>query len=394
MSKTKPRIRWQLVTLAIGRFCLTTAARMLFPFLPEFARGLDVSVGQLQRATASRSIVGFAVPFLVPLSERFGRKLFLYIGLIVFSIGCLMAWQSSSLLPFAVAIVLLSLGQALYDPIMRTHIGDVVPWERRGRAVALTEISWSTALLIGAPLAGLLIARFAWNTPYLVLAIASLIAILLIWKLIPITEVYAGKSLDLGPTIRALQTNRALQGATLYVMALMFGNMLVFATYADRMEQRFGLTVGGLGQAAMVIGSADLIGELASGWLADRFGKRRVVQFATVAVAITYIIFPQTGGNRMFALVLLFLVFLSFEMAFISTIPIFTEVLPESRSVALAILSLAPPAARAVALLIAEPIILRGGFQLVGIVAAAVALFGGVAFQGWIQKLCVTISFV
>ena len=386
MSKRPTRIRTQLFALALCRLFMNTTSRMVFPFLPEFARGLGVSIGSLQRSLSIRSLAGFAVPFLIPLSEKFGRKNFLYAGTFIFAIGCFLAWQSQSLIAFAIAILIVALGQAFYDPVMRAHLGDVVPYEQRGKAVAITEFSWAGAFLVGAPLASLLIARFAWNVPFVWLGLLGLLGLLIIWRVIPDTRTTVTTKFSFSKTARAIASNPPLLAATLYVMLLMFGNILVFSSYAAWMEQQFAVDVSGLGLAAMIIGSAELIGEILAGIFSDRFGKRRMVLLTCSALVITNLLLPQTGGSLVLAWIALFALFITFEMAFICVIPIFTELMPEARSVPLAILAFVPPVTRAIGLVLVGSLTLWGGFQLLGIVASVASLGAVLIFYWWVEE--------
>ena len=48
----------------------------------------------------------------------------------------------------------------------RRFIGDRIPYERRGRTIAITEFGWSLAFILGVPLVGFLIARGGWMAPF------------------------------------------------------------------------------------------------------------------------------------------------------------------------------------------------------------------------------------
>ncbi len=358
---------------------------MVFPFLPSFARGLGVPVASLQRSLSIRSVAGFIVPLLVPLSERFGRKKFLFVGMLTFSAGCFLAWQSRGLLLFTVAILVIALGKAFYDPIMRAHLGDIVPYNERGKAIAVTEFAWSGAFLIGAPIVSLMIAYFGWNSPFALLAILGICAVGVIWRYIPETGSAKVSQLRIGQIVRAVSSNPPLLGATIFVFLLMFANILIFSSYAAWMETQFQVNVGGLGVTAMVIGSAELVGEILVGLISDRFGKRRLVLLATAASAGSNFLLPQTDSSLVMALVVLFAVFITFEMAFVCVIPIFTELMPEARSVPLAILSFTPPVTRAIGLWLVGSLTTWGGFSLLGAVAGLASLLAVVIFFRWVR---------
>ncbi len=382
-----PRIRYQLVALALCRFLMTTTARLIFAFLPTFARGLGVSQKQLQASLSSRSLVALFVPVLIPLSEKFGRKPFLYASLVLFAAASLLAYSAGSFPIFIIALFLVSLANALYDPTMRTYLGDAVPYEQRGKAVAVTEFSWAGALLVGAPLAGLLIARFGWQSPFAVLAVLGLLGTGLIWRMIP--NSVSKQSSDIKPRaiLHALRSLPAFWGATVYVGCIMLGNIMMFASYAGWMEQQFAVDLSGLGAAAMVIGGAELLGEGLAGFSSDRFGKRRMVLLSAGASVVFNMLLPFADGSFWLASLLLFGLFVSFEMSFICVVPIFTELMPEARSIPLSILAIVPPGARALGLILVGFVTDAGGFKLVGVVAGVLALIGVVVFGRTVKDI-------
>ena len=57
-------------------------------------------------------------------------------------------------------------------------------YKRRGRVLAITELSWSLSFIVGVPLMGLLIARYGWTAPFPVLTLLGLLAFgVLAWML-------------------------------------------------------------------------------------------------------------------------------------------------------------------------------------------------------------------
>ncbi len=374
-------IRLQLFVLAGTRFFLTTLIRTIFSFLPAFARGLGVPIGTLQRLLAARSLASFIVPFVVPLSEKFGRKSFLIVALLIFSISTGLLYFFPTLGIFMVVVILGTLSSVLFDPAMRTHIGDVVPYEQRGMAIGITELSWAGALLIGAPIVGVLIAQFGWQSPFLALSIGSAIMLVIIWRVIPDVRPQVTGKFSLRLMARHVADTPMLWAAAGYVGLAMMANMLVFSSYADWLENSFALSVSGLGTAAIVLGLSELIGELSAGWLSDRLGKRRIVLFTVTLSAVAYFLLPVVSVSTLTALIAIFFTFLTFEMSFISVIPIFTELVPAARSVPLAVLSLTPPIARAVALLCVPTLTNFGGFRLICWSAAGLALLGALVFR-------------
>ena len=73
---------------------------------------------------------------------------------------------------FFIAVLLMTLSTLVFLPAMQAYIGDRVAYKRRGRAMGLTELSWSLAFIFGVPLVGWLLGRSgAWQSPFPLLAV-------------------------------------------------------------------------------------------------------------------------------------------------------------------------------------------------------------------------------
>ena len=107
------------------------------------------------------------------------------LGLVALVVGALLVSAAPAFAPALVAFALMGLGKAGYDPAMQAFVSDAVPYERRGRALAVLELSWSLAWLIGVPAAGFLIAAYGWQAPFLAIALAGLVSLVLVAGAVP-----------------------------------------------------------------------------------------------------------------------------------------------------------------------------------------------------------------
>ncbi|MGD8849405.1 MAG: MFS transporter, partial [Anaerolineales bacterium] len=167
-------LRLQLTIFSITRILINTGFRLIYPFLPTIARGLGVDVRSIALAITARSSLGIAAPFVGSLGDSIGRKRSMLLGLLTFSFGfaIVIIWPTYPSL-FA-ALILGALGKIIFDPSMQAYLGDRTTYQQRGRAIAITELGWSGASLIGLPLVGWLIARSNWATPFPVLGLFTL----------------------------------------------------------------------------------------------------------------------------------------------------------------------------------------------------------------------------
>ena len=156
------KLKIQIVIVALLRIILNTMHRMVYPFLTIFARGLGVDVTAISFALTGRNVASIFGPILTPFANQRGRRFGMLAGIIVFTLGVGLVAVYPSLFTLSVALILAILGKSLFDPTVQAYFGDRVAYEQRGTALAITEMSWSLAFIIGVPAMGYLISRFGW----------------------------------------------------------------------------------------------------------------------------------------------------------------------------------------------------------------------------------------
>lgn len=380
------RFRWQLIAITIGRLFLNTALRMVYPFAPAFARGMDVPITAVYRIIALRNITGFFSPLFSPFAEKFGRKVVMVASLGLFAVGCLLVVLWPSFWTFALAMGLLGLAKVNYDPAMQAYVGDAVPYAQRGKALSFTEYSWSLALLIGAPTVGLAIEAAGWSAPFLWLGILSLVAILLMWRIVPRLGKRHEQNLSLRNVVQVVAKNRVIWAASIYMALVMAANEILFIVYGEWMETSFGLTLATLGLASAIIGGSEIVGETFAGWSVDRFGKRPIVMTLGAMNALLYLILPFTSTSLTTALITLFLLFFTFEVAVVGGIPLMTELVPAHRAVVMSMVVAAMSVGRTVGAFAGPMVLGWGGFVWSGLVSALVMATAVFILALWIRE--------
>lgn len=327
----------QLLILTLGRLLQSSALRLTYPFLPAFARGLGVPLQAVTQLVALRGFAGFLSPILAPLAERFGRRASLAGSMLFFGLALLLLLVWPTYWALAVALIAIGITKVVYDPAVQAYLGDTVPYEQRGVALALSETSWAGAVLLGAPLAGLLISRQGWAAPFIWVGFLSLPVAWLIWRQMPAGDGGVAR-VPLAALPQVLRRHRVIWFAALYMMLILAANELFFIVYGGWMEQQFGLGLASLGLATAVLGGAEIVGELVAGVAVDRFGKRPVIITTGALTGVAYLLVPYTSHSLTLALLTLFLVFLFFEITVVGGVPLMTEVVPSARTVVLSII--------------------------------------------------------
>jgi predicted MFS family arabinose efflux permease len=334
MTQASPRLRIQLIAVTWVRMVINTAHRMIYPFQPAIARGLGLPEDAVALLLSARNALGVTAPTFGPISDRFGRRRAMLIGLAVFCCGLSLVGVFPAYVTLFVAVVLVVVSKLIFDPTLQAYLSDRTAYAQRGLVIALTELGWSGAALVGIPLAGLLIAYTqAWHAPLLPLAGLALAGGLLIWRVIPRDA--ATQADPAGPPVNqwaAVWGQPSVLAAMSIGLIVSLANESLLAVYGTWMEQAFGLEVAALGGSMLVIGIAELAGEGLVMWLADRLGKRRSILIGLGASAAAYALLPFAAQRLELALIGLFFVFIAFEFTIVASIPFMTEQVPGARA--------------------------------------------------------------
>jgi len=133
--------------------------------------------------------------------------------------------------------------------------------------------------------------------------------------------------------------------------------MLVFGLW---MEDAFDIRLAGLGFAAAIIGFSELGGEMTSALLVDRLGKKRAISIGLAVYALMALALPWLGFSVVSAMIGLAVFYFSFEFAFVSTMPLRSEIHPHARAPLMGCNVAAMSAGRALAALVASTLYLYG----------------------------------
>jgi predicted MFS family arabinose efflux permease len=386
------RLRLQIGFFIAVRIVLNTAYRMVYPFLPVFARALGVDLRTMSTALTARAASGAIGPLLAPLSDRRGRRFGMTLGLGLFTLGAAAPLMSPALPFFVAALVLVTVGKYTFDPAMQAHIGDRIPYHRRGMPLAAAELGWSLAFILGVPAAGFLIGRFGWRSPFLALAclgFAALVCVRLFFRAEgrpAAAGAAAGEEPEKTPSghvksyLAVAKSAPALAGLTVILFATA-SNEVVNVVFGVWLEDSFGLKLAALGAASAVIGLSEFGGEGLVAATIDRIGKTRALMIGLATNAAAALALPLAGRTTAGALIGLFAFYLTFEYTIVGIIPVMSEVLTEARATLLAFNTAAFSLGRAAAAWL-SPRLYATGFPAV---AAAAVLFNGLAFLALIR---------
>ena len=375
-----PSFIW--TTILPARLLINAQFRIPYPFLPAISRGLGVPLEVASLLLTVRGLLGVTSPLFGYLSDRIGRKPLMLGGLLMLIAGAALLVTGRSFGMALVAFALLGLAKSSYDPAMQAYVSDAVPYEHRGRALGVTELSWSVSWLFAVPATGLLIARWSWRAPFLVIALLGLLAL---WGTARLANPRSASASGLDEPSEAeprrnLRDNLQplISRRTLLVLAVsalvILANEFFFIIYGVWMETQFSLAPTGLGLTAVVVSLAELAAAAVSAVSVDRIGKHRALLIGLAANACIYLLLRGLVGSLGSALAGIALLAATSEFAIVSTLPLVSELVPTARGTVMAVNAALTAVAAAAASLVAPRLWRAGGLGGVTTASAACIL--------------------
>ncbi|MCK5350769.1 MAG: MFS transporter, partial [Desulfobacula sp.] len=159
--------------------------RLIYPFAPEFARGLNVDLSAITSVIAVNQATSLLGPVGAGFADKYGYKILMLVSLGMLTIGTFAVGLIPVYSVLVISLFLAGFAKSIFDPSLQAFIGNFVPFEKRGQIIGITELAWAGSTLFGIPLAGIIIERFSWQTPFFIISGLSLVCFFIILKIMP-----------------------------------------------------------------------------------------------------------------------------------------------------------------------------------------------------------------
>lgn len=175
-----------ILLLAAIQFVNILDFMIVMPLGPDFASDLGIPLSHLGiiggSYTLSAAISGLAGAFFL---DRFDRRPAIAIALVGLAIGTAGGALATGLGSLVAARVIAGAFGGPATSLALSIVADVIPGERRGRALGSVMIAFSVASVLGVPIALELAHRGSWHTPFVATGALALIAAIAAWYVLP-----------------------------------------------------------------------------------------------------------------------------------------------------------------------------------------------------------------
>ncbi len=183
---TPRRERWLLFTLAGIQFTHILDFMIMMPLGPQFTALFGISNAQFGLLVSAYTLsAGLSGLMAATYIDRFSRKRLLLVMYALFGLATLACGLAPDYVWLMVARVAAGLFGGVLSALSQTIVADVIPFERRGRAMSVVMTSFSVSTVAGVPLGLFLAAHLSWHAPFF--GIAALVGLLSLgaWQTLP-----------------------------------------------------------------------------------------------------------------------------------------------------------------------------------------------------------------
>lgn len=230
------------------------------------------------------------------LAARVGMRRLAVASLTGLGLGSLALGWSANLLGLLGALVLVGIGNGLFEIGMN---GAAIDWEHAQRRHVLNGLhaSFSGGAVVGAVATGALLG-LGWTYPQvltLVAGVAGLLALVTLPTHFPPSELNPGSADDLGATVRLLVSHRILIALALIAMLGSIGESVANLWSVILLRERGADALLG-GATFALLNGAMMLGRLSNAPLVARWGARASLTVSGLGLVLTTVLLLAPGG--------------------------------------------------------------------------------------------------
>ena len=292
----------RLVWLAVGSFAMSTVGFVFASLLPSIAADTHTSIpmaGYLMMTFSLAYAVG--APVLSALAGEIDRRRVLTAAMLTFVAGNLIAAVSSSFAALLAAQIVMGMSAGLFAATAQATAVSLAGPEHRARAISVVVGGTTFAVALGAPLGSLIATFWGWRGTFLSIALLGIVCAAILWVRLP--HGLRGVKLTLSERLATVGRPGILPALATTLLYLT-GGFIIISYLAPLAIEGAGLPALALPGMLLCFGVGAVIGNLGSGYLADRLGATRVVVLSllmsvavSLAIAFGLKLLPQAWSG-------------------------------------------------------------------------------------------------
>jgi MFS transporter, DHA1 family, inner membrane transport protein len=277
-------MRFAVFALAAINVAVGTQGFVFAGLLPDMARDLGVTVGQLGMLLAANSLM-FAIgaPIAAVLTARMERRRVIVLALLALTAINMACAVAPAFQHLVLLRVLAGVSTAFVGALATVTAAALVPPDMRGRAFAIVIGGLTLAFVLGVPVGSAIGGAYGWRTTFVFAAAICVLALVLILASVPKVHPTPVAPAAFGQALR----KPLVYGPMIVTLLAFFATFTVVAFIGPVITYATGATGGGVGALQSAIGFGSLAGLALGGRAVDRGSDRRATLVALAVMAIS-----------------------------------------------------------------------------------------------------------
>jgi DHA1 family bicyclomycin/chloramphenicol resistance-like MFS transporter len=262
------------------------AINIVVPALPGLQRVFQADYAAVQ-LVLSLYLLTFALAQLIvgPLSDRYGRRPVVLVGLVVFALGSAMCFLAPSIEVLIVGRVVQALGGSAGIVLARAIVRDLHERDRAAAVIGYMTTGMAMAQMVGPAFGGLLDEKIGWQAIFWLLTAASLIVFVVCLRDLSETNTYRGQAIGIAGLIASYKTLLKHPVFVSHTATATFASAVYFAFMGGApyiATELMGLTPSIYGLYFIFVAGGYAIGNFISGRRAQAYGIARMITLGNV----------------------------------------------------------------------------------------------------------------
>lgn len=278
MTKILPPALW-LITLIAGLPQLSET--VYTPSLPEIAKALMASESMVEY-TLTIYLFGFAFGALFwgKISDKYGRKPCVLLGIIVFMLGCVGCYCSTTINMLMISRLIQAFGGSVGSVMAQSITRDSFHGPSLGKAYAAVGSALAIFPAIGPVIGGLIAEHFGWQNIFLFLLLCAFLLSLLVFLTLEETHhVTNRQSVSILDVSLRLVRDRKVLAFCMIVGGINGIGFSYFAEASFVLIEMLGLSPAQYGSSFILLAAAGMCGGILSKYLHNYYTSREIMSY-------------------------------------------------------------------------------------------------------------------